>query len=218
MVHLDFASVIPSFDRETWPLGLTIQVMPSLRESPIGTVVPIAGHDARFGEPYEAEAFVPHDLPGHVELPGPVWMAVSEAMTELGRLDAAASLIRNPQLVTRIATRREAIGTSALEGTYADLTELFAAEVLPPEEQEAEVAPNVREVMNYTRAADAAYGWIGERPITLGMLSALQAEIVRGTDSDGHEAGSIRESQVFIGAKNRRVTEARFALHPSTAG
>ncbi|MBK5223187.1 MAG: Fic family protein [Acidimicrobiia bacterium] len=188
--------------------------MSSLQESPIGSVVPIAGYDARFGESYEAEAFVPADLPGRVDLPGSVWMVVSEANAELGRLDAAASLIPNPQLVTRIATRREAIGTSALEGTYAELTELFAAEVLPFDEQETEVAPNVREVMNYARAADAAYGWIGERPVTLGMLASLQAEIVRGTESDGPEAGSIRESQVFIGAKHRRVSEARFIPPP----
>ncbi len=188
--------------------------MSSLGESPIGSVVPITGHDPRFGESYEAEAFVPADLPDRVDLPGSVWMAVSEANAELGRLDAAASLIPNPQLVTRVATRREAIGTSALEGTYAELTELFAAEVLPFEEQRAEVAPNLREVMNYARAADAAYGWIGERPITLGMLAALQAEIVRGTEGDGPEAGSIRESQVFIGARHRPVSEARFIPPP----
>ena len=188
--------------------------MSSLRDSPIGSVVAISGYDARFGESYDAEAYLPDDLPDRIDLPGSVWMVVSEANAELGRLDAAASLIPNPQLVTRIATRREAIGTSALEGTYAELTELFAAEVLPFEEQETEVAPNVREVMNYARAADAAYGWIGERPITLGMLASLQAEIVRGTDSDGPEAGSIRESQVFIGAKHRRVSEARFIPPP----
>jgi Fic family protein len=188
--------------------------MSSLVDSPIGTIVPISGHDARFGEDYEAEAFVPVDLPDHVDLPGSVWMTVSEASAELGRIDAAASLIPNPHLVTRVATRREAIGTSALEGTYADLTELFAAEVIPLGEQEGEIAPNVREVMSYARAADAAYGWIAERPTTLGMLSALQAGIVRGTDGDGPEAGAIRQSQVFIGAKHRRVADARFIPPP----
>ncbi|MCB1031343.1 MAG: Fic family protein, partial [Acidimicrobiales bacterium] len=191
-----------------------IQVMSSLRTSPIGSLTAISGFDARFDESFEAEAFIPADLPDRVGLPGAVWMVVSEANAELGRLDAAASLIPNPQLVTRIATRREAIGTSALEGTYAELTELFAAEVIPFEEQETEVAPNVREVMNYARAADAAYGWIDERPITLGMLASLQAEIVRGTESDGPESGSIRQSQVFIGAKHRRVSEARFIPPP----
>lgn len=156
-----------------------------LRESPVGHLVPISGHDARLGEDYQAEAFVPNDLPNRVDLPASSWMAVSEAMTELGRLDAAASLIANPQLVVRIATRREAIGTSALEGTYADLTELFAAEVLPPSEQETDVAPNVREVMNYARAAGAAYFCVQDSPITLGLVGSLQAQIVRGTPSDG---------------------------------
>jgi len=187
--------------------------MSSLATSPVGSVLPISGHDPRFNEDFEAEAFIPNALPVCVDLPGPVWLAVSDAMAELGRLDAAASLIPNPQLVTRIATRREAIGTSALEGTYANLTDLFAAEVLPAE-QEAEVAPNVREVMNYTRAADSAYQWVHDRPITAGLISAMQAEIVRGTDSDGPEAGAIRETQVFIGAKNKRVAEARFIPPP----
>jgi len=86
--------------------------------------------------------------------------------------------------------------------------------VLPFEERASEVAPNVREVMNHDSAADAPYAWIGDRPITLGMLGSVQAEIVRGTDTDGPEAGSIRQSQVFIGAKNRRVGAARFVPPP----
>lgn len=141
-------------------------------------------------------------------------MVVTEAMAELGCLDAAANLTPNPHLITCIATRREAIGTSALEGTYADLTELFAAEVLLFDVRDAEIAPNVREVMNYAPAADDAYNWIQERPITLGMLAALQAEIVKGTEGDGPEAGSLRERQVFVGSKDRRVRDARFIPLP----
>ncbi len=151
---LDYVRATPSFARQTRIVVEESKPTGSLQGSPIGDVL-ISGHDARFGEDYEAEAFVPHDLPDRVDLPGLVWMAVSEAMTELGRLDAAATLIPNPQLVTRIATRREAVGTSALEGTYADLTELFAAEVLPRAGQDVNVPANVREVMNYTRAASS---------------------------------------------------------------
>jgi Fic family protein len=192
-----------------------VQVRELLRRSPVGHVIPISGHDARFGEDYEAEAFIPDDLPERVDLPASAWMAVTEAAGELGRLDAAASLIPNPALVARIATRREAIGTSALEGTYADLTELFAAEALAPADQTTGVAPNVREVMNYTRAADAAYAWIAERPITLGLLTGLQAEIIRGTDGDGPDTGALRTRQVFIGTRNKRVGEARFIPPPA---
>jgi Fic family protein len=176
--------------------------------------VPIRGFDPRFNESYEVEAYIPDPLPATVDLPGPVWMSVTEAASELGRLDAAASLVPNPQLVTRVATRREAIGTSALEGTYANLTELLAAEVLPLEGG-TNLAPNVREVMNYARAADLAYAWIQDRPITSHCVSDLQAMVVRGTSSDGPEAGAVRTSQVFIGAKNKRVTDARFVPPPN---
>lgn len=188
--------------------------MKSLHNSPIGRVTPISGHDGRFGEDYHADAFVPDDLPDRVSLSSATWMAMSDAAAELARLDAAASLIPRPQLVARMAMRREAIGTSALEGTYADLTDLFAAEVLPEDDRGSHVPPNVREVMNYTRAADAAFAWIQDRPITIGMISELQAQIVRDTTADGPDAGSIRTTQVFIGAKHRRVAEARFVPPP----
>jgi Fic family protein len=84
-------------------------------------------------------------------------MAINEATKALGRLDAAASIVPNPQLLARVAMRREAVGTSALEGTYANLADVFAAEVVPEEDRASDLPPNVREVMNYVLAADLAY-------------------------------------------------------------
>jgi len=123
-------------------------------------------------------------------------------------------MFAHPQLVNRIATRREAVGTSALEGTFAELSELFAAETTSAGDEDPSIPANVREVMNYVRAADLAYDWVRERPITLSLLSELQAVIVRGTRSDGEAAGAIREGQVFIGTTNRPITEARFIPPP----
>ncbi len=51
--------------------------------------------------------------------------------------------------------------------------------------------------MNYARAAEEAYSWISDRPITISVLSALQKEIVRNTASDGPEAGLLRTTRVF---------------------
>ena len=213
--NLDFRDVIPSFEVETWNVAGRIQVVVTdLSQSPIGSTVPIRGTDHRFNAPYELAAFVPAPLPRQLNLPGDVWLALTDAMAVLGRLDAAASNIPNPLLVTRVATRREAIGTSALEGTFANLSDLFVAEAVSIDDTDSSIPPNVREVMNYTRAADAAYDWVAERPITVPLLSGLQAEIVRGTDSDGPEAGALRERQVFIGAKDRPITEARFIPPP----
>lgn len=143
-------------------------------------------------------------------------MAITDAMTALGRVDSAAQVVPNPQLLTRFATRSEAIGTAALEGTFANLSELFAAETADLQETDPlELPPNIVEVLNYTRAAELAYGWINERPITEGLLSSLQAQIVRGVTSDSTEAGSIRSRQVFIGTRNRPITEARYVPPPA---
>jgi len=185
-----------------------------LSGSPRGSLVDITGTDHRFNAPYELKAFRPHPLPRSVELPNETWIALSDAMAALGRLDDAASMFPLPQLVTRIATRREAVGTSALEGTFAELSELVAAETTSAGDEDPKVPANVREVMNYVRAADLAYDWVRERPITLSLLSELQAVIVRGTPSDGPEAGALRAGQVFIGAAHRPIAEARFIPTP----
>jgi Fic family protein len=214
--NLDLNGANPSFERVTWNYIVRIQVVQDLVNSPMGVCVPISGYDHRFGETYETHAFLPHDLPTALDLSPDVWLRVTNAMAELGRLDAAASMIPNPALVTRIATRREAIGTSALEGTFANLDELLAAEELLDEDatNRGDIPPNVREVMNYARAADAGYAWVRDRPITTQMVSALQALSVKDTSVDESECGRIRERQVFVGAQSRRISDARFIPPP----
>lgn len=189
--------------------------MNSLKTSPIGTTIVVRGHDHRFGQDYEVEAYMPEPLPREVQLSDATWNLIGDAMAELGRLDAAADHVPNPGLLVRVATRLEAVGTSALEGTYAEITEVFAAEALPEEDDfEDEVPQRVKEVINYIRAADMAYDWISTAPLTRSIMSTLQAQLVRGTESDGPEAGDVRKSQVFIGPKDRPITEARFVPPP----
>jgi hypothetical protein len=88
----------------------------SLASSPIGQVTRISGHDPRFREDYEVEAYLPDDLPDAIELPGSTWMALSEAMVELGRLDAAASLIPNPLLSVPVRTQQPRSSFEAMDG------------------------------------------------------------------------------------------------------
>jgi len=185
-----------------------------LKESPIGFTVVITGHDHRFGVDYQVDAYIPDPLPDDVELSPSAWNHIGDAMAELGRLDAASSRVPNPTLVTRVATRLEAVGTSALEGTYANLTEVFAAETSRGAEDVEELPNRVREVLNYVWTAELAYASIIDSPLTKGLLSTLQRMLVRATDSDGPEAGDVRTSQAFIGPKDRPITEARFVPSP----
>lgn len=183
-----------------------------LRDSPIGQLVPISGYDPRFKEQYDYFAYVPDRLPAKLSLDASTYNAVVEASAAMARADQAASLLPNPVLLARPATRREAVSTSALEGTYAALSDVFEADFLDADE----LTSSVSEVRNYVRAAERAYQLIEEgQPISIRMLEDLQRELLRGTPSDGPHAGSVRTTQVFIGVGNRRVTSARFVPPPA---
>ncbi len=179
------------------------------RNSPVGIVVPISGTDTRFGETYEHWAFVPHPLPNEVELSSAARDAVTEAALALGRLDQAGRQIPNPALLRRPTLRREAQSTSALEGTYAPLTDVFGAE----DSAEAKT-PELREILNYVATAEYAYRWVGERGrITRGLICELHALLMRGSTADAERAGAVRDIQVVIGSGGR-IREARFVPSP----
>ncbi|MGA9376890.1 MAG: Fic/DOC family N-terminal domain-containing protein [Mycobacterium sp.] len=183
-----------------------------LRDSPIGQLVPISGFDQRFNAPYEYFAYVPDPLPPELALDASTYSAVIDAAAVMARADQAASLLPNPGLLARPATRREAVSTSALEGTYADLSDVFEADFLDDDE----MTRSVSEVRNYVTAAERAYELVANgTPVSMRMLEDLQAELLRGTPSDGSHAGSVRTTQVFIGVGNRRVTSARFVPPPA---
>lgn len=183
-----------------------------IRSSPIGQLVPISGYDPRFGEQYEYVAYVPDPLPAELALDGATYVAVIDASAAMARADLAASLLLNPVLLARPATRREAVSTSALEGTYAALSDVFEADFLDADE----MTSSVSEVRNYVTAAERSYELINKgQPISIRMLEDLQRELLRGTPSDGPHAGSVRTTQVFVGVGNRRVTSARFVPPPA---
>lgn len=183
-----------------------------LQGSPIGQLVPISGYDWRFGEQYEYFAYVPDPLPAVLNLDAATYAAVIDAAAAMARADQASSLLPNPVLLARPATRREAVSTSALEGTYAALSDVFEADFLDADE----ITSSVSEVRNYVTAAESAYELIDRgQPISIRMLEDLQRELLTGTASDGPHAGSVRTTQVFIGVGNRRVDSARFVPPPA---
>lgn len=181
----------------------------ALSKSPVGKLVPISGTDAKWG-PFSYFAFVPDPLPSSVPLKEATVRAVIDAGLALGRLDMAAERVPNPGLLVRPALRKEAQSTSALEGTYAPITEVLEGEIVGPEGVSAET----REVLNYVFAAETGVQRLSERPISLNMLADLQGVLVKGTRGETYDAGRLRERQVLIGPKNEPIERARFVPTP----
>jgi Fic family protein len=179
--------------------------------SPIGALVDISGIDGRFNVPYEHVAYVPHPLGIEPQLTAETWHAVGEANRSLARLDQASRLVANPAMLRRPTLRREAQSTSALEGTFAPLDQVLAADATDLSSRSREL----REVLNYIEAADMAFDTISRRPrVTVALLESVHRILVRGTDADTEDAGRIRRVQVAIGSPTGRVEDARFVPMP----
>jgi Fic family protein len=157
-------------------------------------------------------AFQPAPLPEEIpQLTNATWQVVVEASAALARLDQGGRQIPAPELLRRPAIRREAQSTSALEGTYAAFTDLLEADL---DEDEAPRSEALRELLNYVRAAEQAFDWICERPITINLLGQLQRILVQGTAGDLSDAGGIRDRQVIVGARGVPIAEARYVPPP----
>jgi Fic family protein len=185
----------------------------AIRDSPIGSLVPISGIDPRTGVAFQHMAFQPEPLPHELpQLANRTWQAVVEASSALARLDQGGRQIPAPDLLRRPAIRREAQSTSALEGTFAAFTELLEADL---DEDPRRRSGALRELLNYVRAAEQAFAWIGERPLTLGFVGQLQKILVEGTVGEFSDAGGVRDRQVVVGARAVPVTEARYVPPPN---
>jgi Fic family protein len=184
--------------------------MEGLENSPIGRLVPIVGTDGRTGEHFEDTAYLPDPLPVAVDLSASTWTAVVRAEASLARLDQAARQVPQPSLLRQPALRREAQSTSALEGTFAPFEEVLESDI----EERGHMSLEMHEILNYVVAAEEAFAWVDERPVTTSFIANLQQRLVSGTPSEYGDAGRIRDRQVLIGSGDASVQEARFVPAP----
>lgn len=136
--------------------------------------------------------------------------AASVAAMEVARLDQAVSQLPNPEILIRPIIRREAVSTSALEGTYIAFSEIFEADFI----EEKRLSSEQREVRNYVLATEQGMELLKTLPISRKLIGVLQKTIVRGTPGDSYDAGDIRQHQVCIGPRGRPIHEARFVPPP----
>ncbi len=125
---------------------------------------------------------------------------ISEADQALGELSGAGQLLPNPHLLIRPYLRREAILSSRIEDTHADMGQLALFE---QEDEDDEPVSDVREVANYVRALEYGLQRIAELPISTRLIKELHEILLK--DVRGGECtktpGEFRRSQNWIGPK-----------------
>ena len=157
-------------------------------------------------------AFAPHPLPTNLELSASTWMNVVNAVEQLGRLDAVASELGvDPVLLSRPTIRREAMSTSALEGTFAPAAEVLTSEV----DEDLPRSPAIVEILNFIKATEHGVRRLTELPIGTRLARELQDILIKGTVTDDWQRGEVRKTLVIIGPyKGCSVREATYVPPP----
>ena len=177
-----------------------------------------AGRLVRVGQGEAAYwAFVLHPLPPDLPADWELARSLSEADRALSELAGVGRTMPNPHLLIGPFVRREAVLSSRIEGTQADITDLYAYEAgqLPlPGVEPAPPESDVREVLNYVRALEYGLERLDTLPVSLRLIRELHERLMAGVRGEHATPGEFRRSQNWIGPPNCTLNEARFVPPP----
>jgi Fic family protein len=159
-------------------------------------------------------AYVPHPLPPPLEYDPALVNTLSAADRALGELAGLGRALPNPYLLARPLTAREAVLSSRIEGTQADLLDLYAFEAGQPALPGFEIARDAREVHQYIQAMEYALNRLQELPMSLRLIRETHAVLMAGGLGGYVAPGEFRAVQNWIGAPGSPISEARFVPPP----
>lgn len=157
-----------------------------------------------------AQAFVPDPLPPRLDLSA-IFMSYGEAMAGIGALNAKMAQLRNPQLIIRPLQRREALLSSAMEGTYTTNDELALLEAGAEDGARADTV----EVLNYASALAHAMNLMADLPICHRLIQETHSKLLSGLSHNrggNKRPGDYKQDQNWIGGPTPE--KARFLPPP----
>ena len=161
-------------------------------------------------------AFIPAPLPPDPPLAysGELLALLSNADRDIGRLDALATLLPNPDLFVAMYVRHEAVLSSQIEGTQSTLEDVLAFEA---DAVRDDTPKDVAEVVNYVRAMNHGLARLADLPLSLRLLREVHGELMQGVRGGDKSPGEFRVSQNWIGGQGCTLRDAAFVPPPPHA-
>ncbi len=162
-------------------------------------------------------AFVPDPLPPALAMDAELWRVSEAAAHALGELSGLGRAMPNPYLLVNPLIRREAVSSSRIEGTRADIADLYAFEAgqlslpgMPPPPE-----GDVQEVINYVRALEHGLERVKTLPVSCRLIREVHERLLAGVRGERSRPGEFRASQNLIaGPLGRTVHDAVFVPPP----
>lgn len=156
--------------------------------------------------------FVPRDLPPMFDWTSELIATLSDANLAVGQLHGAGLNLPDPDLLITPFVRREAEMSSRIEGTQANIEQLYLFEV---QEKAVETkAPDVREVANYARALEYGLKRTVELPVCLRVLRELHEILLENVRGEQKTPGQFRTVQNWIGPIGCPIESAIYVPPP----
>lgn len=181
------------------------------KDSASGRVLRIGSGEAAY------HAFVPNPLPPPLQFDSALLCLLSDADRALGELAGLGRALPNPHLLINPFIRREAVLSSRIEGTQADLADLYAFEagqLTLPGFKPAPPEGDVREVFNYVRALEYGLRRLSTLPVSLRLIREVHARLMEGVRGEHATPGEFRRTQNWIGAPGCTLNDATFVPPP----
>jgi len=144
-------------------------------------------------------AFFPYPLPPEIIYTPALAKLLSDADGLLGELSGVSRLVPNPNLIIAPYIRREAVASSRIEGTQADMNDLLMDELLP---NRRPASSDVQEIQNYLEALNFGLNNLAHMPLAGRLIREMHGILLRGVRGQFFTPGEFRRSQNWIGGSS----------------
>jgi Fic family protein len=133
-----------------------------------------------------------------------------EAHDALGKLNGLLVNIPNLDLLISPLLTKEAVLSSKIEGTQANLEDVYRYEAEGKTSEDNEQEKDVKEIINYRKAIHEAMRELQSNPINLKLVKATHNTLLNSVRGSQKDRGEIRKVQVFIGTPGSTIKNALY--------
>jgi Fic family protein len=120
---------------------------------------------------------------------------LQEASVELGRLNGYSKIVPDVGLFIKMHVYKEAVVSSAIEGTQTS----FEEAILPESYIKSERRSDWHEVQNYVESLQHCLARLPELPLSTRLLKEAHHILMQGVRGENKNPGEFRQSQNWIG-------------------
>src|SRR6185437_2893332 len=156
-------------------------------------------------------AFIPKPLPPQIVYDASLTLLLSQADAALSELSGLGRYLPNPDLLIAPYVKREAVASSRIEGTQADLSDLLLDEIEP---KRTPAGSDGYEIRNYIAALNLGIRKLKRLPLAVRLIREMHAVLMRGVRGQQLTPGEFRRSQNWIGPPGSTISTATYVPPP----